>query len=187
MNRIQKVSSYILVIFTVLIIALPIIEILKWIFIETDFVKNLPWPDFVPTIITPEGPVDLRNVQWTTRSKMIGFIASLISLAPVYVSFFALSSIFKNYKVGDIFTSVNVRQYRLIGWLFFLNALLIKPLSEMLMIISVTLLNPPGHRYISIGFGTPNLESLFYGAILIVISWVMLEATKLREDQDFTI
>lgn len=120
-------------------------------------------------------------------SKIIGFIASLISLIPVYISLFALKSIFNNYKIGAIFTNINACQYRLIGSLFFLNALLIKPLSDMLMVVSVTLLNPPGHRYITLGFGTPNLENLFYGLILMVISWIMLEATKLREDQEFTI
>lgn len=187
MSSIQKVSSYMFVVFAVLIAALPVIEILKWIFIDVDFVKNFPWPNFMPTVITPEGPVNLANVPWSFRSKMIGFLSSLISLVPLYISLFSLRSIFRNYKVGDIFTSVNARHYRLMGGLFFLNALLIKPLSEMLMILSVTLHNPPGHRYISLGFGTPNLESMFYGAIIIVISWIMLEAAKLREDQDFTI
>lgn len=187
MNRIQKVSRSMAVILTGLLIILPTIDILKWIFIETNFVKNLPWPNFVPLVQTPEGPVDLRFVHWTAVSRFIAFMSDLLCFAPIFVTLYSLRSIFKNYKLGDIFTSYNARSYRLIGWCFFLNALIVKPLSDMLMVLSVTLLNPPGHRYISLSFGTPNMENLFYGTILIVISWVMLEATKLREEQDYVI
>lgn len=187
MDRIQKVSSYILVAFTVLLIGLPLVEVLKWLYIETEFVKNVPWPGFLGVIPTPEGPVDLRNVPWTTVSKSIGFLASLIGLLPMYGGLFLLKSIFKNYQKGDIFIGDNARSYRLVGWMFILNAFLIKPLNDGLMVLSVTLSNPPGHRMISFGFGTPNLEAIFCGFVVIVISWVMLEASRLREEQEYTI
>lgn len=187
MNRIQKVSRLMALILTGLLIALPAVDILKWLFIETEFVKNLPWPNFVPIVPTPEGPIDVKFVQWTPLSRLIAYLSDLLCFAPIFVTLFSLRSIFNNYAGGDIFTSYNARHYRLIGWCFFFNALLIKPLSGMLMVLSVTLLNPPGHRYISLEFGTPNMENLFYGTILIVISWVMLEATKLREEQDYVI
>ena len=55
------------------------------------------------------------------------------------------------------------------------------------MILMATLSNPPGHRYISLNFGTPNLEVLFWGMLVIVISWIMAEGYKLQKDQDLTI
>lgn len=48
-------------------------------------------------------------------------------------------------------------------------------------------MNPPGHRYLSISFGTPNLSSLFYGVLVIVVSWVMREASELHDEHTFTI
>ena len=57
----------------------------------------------------------------------------------------------------------------------------------MLIILMATLSNPPGHRYISLNFGTPNLEVLFWGMLVIVISWIMAEGYKLQKDQDLTI
>ncbi len=86
-----------------------------------------------------------------------------------------------------IFSTTNAILYKKLGWLFFWDALLIHSLSHTLMVLAVTLTNPPGHRWISVQFGTPNLEALFCGVLLIVISWVMHEASKLHDEQKFTI
>jgi hypothetical protein len=108
-------------------------------------------------------------------------------LLPFLLSLLVLKSIFKNYQQGEIFSTANALHYKKLGWLFFLDALLIKSLSNTLLVLAVTLTNPPGHRWITISYGTPNLKALFCGMLVIIISWVMLEASKLHDDQQFTI
>jgi hypothetical protein len=115
------------------------------------------------------------------------FIAYAISLLPIFLSFFVFKAIFKNYRKGDFFTAINAGYYRYLGWLFFLEALLAKPLSDGLMMVTVTLSNPSGHRHLALSWGIPSLEVLFCGTLLIVISWVMLEASKLQDEQKLTV
>jgi len=188
MNQIQKVSSYLLVVFSVLLLVLPLCVIIQWLFIDTGTIKNLLAQGIVgKSIETPEGYVNLSIVQWTSFSKTLGFCADILGLLPFVLSLFGLKSIFRNYQKGEIFSTANARHYKYLGWIFFLDALLIKSLSNTLMVLAVTLSNLPGHRYINIQFGSPNMKALFCGMIVIVISKVMLEASKLHDDQKFTI
>jgi len=188
MTRIQKASVYLLSIFNILLIVLPLKTIMPWILVETgqttnDFAEGF----YLTTIQTPEKLVKLSEVDWTLLSETIAISSSILGILPLFLSLFVLKAIFHNYKNGEIFSMENTRYYSRLGWLFFLNALLIKPISDSLMVLAVTLSNPPGHRYITIGFGTPNLEAIFCGIIVIVISWVMSEASKLHNEQKYTI
>jgi hypothetical protein len=191
MDRIQKVSSYLLIVFNVLLIALPLLAIIQWLFIE---LKISDVPSFINffgllerTVQTPEGIVNLSTIHWTPLLKILGFSADILNLIPLILSLFVLKSIFRNYQKGEIFSMANATQYRRLGWLFLLDALLIKSLSNTLLVLAVTLTNPPGHRYITVSFGTPNMTALFCGILVIVISWVMLEGYKLQEEQKLTV
>ena len=188
MNRIQKISSYLVTVFNVLIITLPIASLLSWFFINTVIVKQWIAQGILFTPVhTPEGIVSLDKILWTPLMKLIGLSAELIGMLPFFISLFILKSIFKQYATGNIFNTENARSYKQLGWVFITQACIAKPLSDMLIVGAVTLSNPPGHRYINFEFGTPNIESVFCGVMMIVISWVMLEASKLHDEQSFTI
>lgn len=191
MNRIQKTSSYLLAVFNILIAMIPLYLIVQWIFIslKTTDVSNVInfFGMLEQTIQTPEGYVNLSNISWTPLLQLLGFSADIIGLLPFLISLFILKAIFKNYQKGEVFSVRNAIHYRRLGALFLLDALLIKSLSQTLMVLAVTFTNPPGSRYLSISFGTPNLSSLFYGVLVIVVSWVMLEASKLHDEHKFTI
>lgn len=188
MDKIQRVSRYLLVIFNTLLAILPLFVIIQWLFIDTDTIKNLVDQGFLQKpISTPEGYVNLSTIHWSFLAKIIGLLAQSVGLLPLFLSLFVLKSIFLNYQKGEIFSTINASHYRYLGWLFFLDALIAQPLSNLLMVLAVTLANPPGHRYITLSFGTPNIEALFCGMLVIVISWIMLEASKLHDEQKFTI
>ncbi len=188
MDKIQRVSRYFVVVFNVLLIFLPMFVIIQWLFIDTGTIKNLLDQGFLQKpISTPEGYVNLSTIQWSFLAKFTGLLAQSIGLLPLFLSLFVLKTLFLNYQKGDIFSTINARHYRYLGWLFFLDALIAQPLSNLLMVLAVTLANPPGHRYISLSFGTPNIEALFCGMLVIVISWIMLEASKLHDEQQFTV
>lgn len=131
--------------------------------------------------------MNLSDIVWTTPLKLLGFASQIIGILPFLISLIVLKSIFKNYQQGDIFTSNNAQNFKKLGWLAFIDAFFIKSLSSSLLILAATLTNPPGHRYLTAGFGIPNLTALFLGALLIIISWVMLEASKLQSEQKLII
>jgi hypothetical protein len=94
---------------------------------------------------------------------------------------------FKNYQKGEIFTLKNAILYRRLGFLCLLDGALTSWLSDTLLGLALTLTNTPGQGYLSVSFGTQNIPPIFYGAIVILVSWVMIEASKLQDDQKFTI
>ena len=188
MNQIQNISRALLCVFNALIILLPLGMITIWLFIDSAFVHGLFNTGFLTeSISTPEGYVRLSQVNWSAFTRIIGFGSDVLSFSPFIIGLFLLRVIFRNYERHVIFSGLNVLCYQKLGWLFFFDALLVKPISQMLMVLAITFSNPPGHRYITISFGTPNLKALFFGALLIVVSWVMLEATKLHDEQQYIV
>lgn len=190
MNNIQKASSYLSLFLKFLIIFLPIYTVIQWIFIHVDLHTN-PLLGFFGciqnSVETPEGLVTLSRVQWNSLLKFMGFSADLLGKLPFLISLYYLIQIFQNYKTNKIFTYQNAQLYRKLGFIYLIDALIIKSLSNTLLVFAVTMTNPPGHRYISVSFGTPNLASLFYGSLVIIISWVMLEAFKMQEEQELIV
>jgi hypothetical protein len=188
MNRIQKISTTFLRIFLFLFIFLPVMNLFKWAFMSADFMNSsMGHMTIMQTYNAPEGMINLGEVQWTFLTRGIAFCSSLIELLPVMIGLYALIKIFQKYRLGEIFNAENARYYRLIGFMFFMDALIAKPIGECLMTLALTLNSPPGQRYIGLSFGSTNIEALFVGAVVIVVSWVMLEASKLHDEQRLTV
>lgn len=188
MDRIKKYSRIILLFINFLIVALPILHIFVWVFMDTPFMQNrISEGLFFNPVNTPEGFVLLSDVNWTLPGKLMGLGSSLMELLPLFIGLFSLRAIFQNYMRESIFTPLNARHYRRLGFLFFLYALIAEPLSRTLMVLGVTLSNPPGHHYLTFGFGTPNMQNVFCGFLIMVISWVMLEGSKINEEQRMTV
>jgi hypothetical protein len=46
----------------------------------------------------------------------------------------------------------------------------------------ISMHNPPGHRFISLGFGSDDVEMLFLAGVTFVIARVMAEARRVAEE-----
>lgn len=188
MQRIQKVSTYLIWVFNFLLIAYPLFIVSRWFLIEWEPFKSLVREGHIFTpIAAPEGVVNLANVAFTPFTKMVWLAGNFIGFAPLFLGLLILKKLFANYKMGIIFSLQNAEKYKYIGGLFLIDAFLTGPLSQMLNVLAVTLSNPPGHRYITLSFGTPNVEAIFCGILILCISWVMAEGYKLQEEQSLTI
>jgi hypothetical protein len=190
MNRLQKVSSYLLILFNILLVLTPVSLLFLWSFIDHEPLKGAIEGGLVfeqVPISTPQGLVNLATVNWNDFTKSIGFLSSLVNELPILLGLLILKNVFRNYQRGDIFNLYNAKQYKNLGYLFFLAAFVTQPLSGMLKVLAITFSNPVGQRTIQISFGTPTFETLFCGVLILVISWVMAEGCKLQEEQKFTI
>ena len=188
MQRIKTISMYMCALLNILLIALPILTVTQWLLLDwAPFKKLVIEGVFFNPIQTYEGPVNVGTISLTGLTKSIGILTSVLCTVPTWLGLFFLRVAFNNYKQGQIFVFENAKAYQKLGWLFFLNALLIQPLAGLGMTLVATLSNPPGHRYITLTFGTPNLETIFCGVILIIISWVMIEGHRLQSEQELTI
>jgi hypothetical protein len=186
MNRIQKVSGVFLIVFKFLLVFLPLCIALRWVMMNTELMQG-PSFSFLSLFLMPIGKPYLLEAIWSPFTQFLGFCADMIGLLPILGGVYALIHIFKHYQNGEIFNAINARYYRLIGWMFIVDGLLTQLLSGSLLTVASTLNNIPGQRQISLAFGSPNIEAIFCGAVVIVISWVMLEASKLHEDQQYTV
>ena len=175
MHQTQKMSTFVILILKFLLILIP----LHLIFIEWGAFKS--FSIFITKIETPEGIVILDQLSFLPRT--ICCLGEMIGRLPLFIGLMILLKLFNNYKKGEIFSLQNIKYYQYLGWLFFLDALVARSLSDLIMIGGATLSNPPGHRYISLSFGTPNVEALFCGLLVLVISWIMREGYRLQEEQ----
>ncbi len=59
---------------------------------------------------------------------------------------------------------------------------LIKPISGALTSVLATITRPEGERVLSIGLSNAEVSTLFLGGLLLVIAWVLGEATRIEDE-----
>jgi hypothetical protein len=189
MQRIKTISTYMCVFLNVMLIAFPIYLISRWFLLDWPLCKQLGLDIFLSrALITPEGIVNPSDLFFTTQMRSIGILTSLLCNITIWLWFYFARYVFENYKNGVVFSIENAKAYRKIGWLVFIDALICKPLSNMGDVLVATLSNPPGHRCITLDLDLGIcLQYAFFGFLLIIISWVMIEGHRLQSEQELTI
>jgi hypothetical protein len=183
MNRIKRVSLFFRVIFQILFIALPVMLIIAWATSPESLVvlggvinmSFIPHP-YVGNIFHALSPAD----------RLLGFSVSAIPMLIELYILYALIKLFNLYSKGEIFSINNVRYIRNIGYALLITQI-INPLYEGLMGIVLTWHNPHGHRFASVTLDQTNLGIIFVAVMVILISWIMAEGCKLRDEQQLTI
>ena len=138
-------------------------------------------------MVTPEGVTSLLGIDMSPASRLLVTFANIVDVLSLIGGLFLLRLVFRNYKKGAIFTVKNARCYKHLGGLFFVSAFVAQPIAHTLEILGLTLLNEPGHRYLSLSFGSLNLWMLLCGACIMVISWVMQEASQMEGELQLTV
>lgn len=202
MNRIKRVSHFFRVLFQFLLVALPLTLIYAWAtspesivllggMIDISFIPQAYHHNAIRTVLA-HGSQSAIQIQdgimhpLSSLERLMGFGLSAIPMTIELYIIYSLIKLFKLYELGEIFSIKNVRYIRNIGYALLIGQL-INPFYEALMGIVLTLHNPPGHRYAMISFHQTNIGIIFTGLLVILISWIMAEGYKLREDQQLTI
>lgn len=188
-SEIQKICNIILFICYSLVAILAMLILLQWVATDTSLAQTFFRFGivFFSPIMTAHGPVSMINHHFSFTEKLIGFAGTTIGLLPLILALVLLIKIFKRYSMGNIFSLENVICYKYLGYLFFFDALLAKPIREILLSLVATLTEAPDHPRMIVGFGIPNLESIAYGTIIIVIARVMHVGYKIQEEQQLVI
>jgi hypothetical protein len=183
MHKIKTVSTYALKAVNFLLVFWPIFTIFAAIFCEVAIVKQSLTQGIPFQPLNYPGEI----VRLTIFSKFLQVISGLVAILPFYLGLLSLKVIFTSYTSGEIFNHLNVKHYSRLGWLLLLDALMIKPLNCLLASMVYVLSNEPGHRYLTISFGAPNINSIFYGTLIIIISWVMRESLKIYDEHKYIV
>jgi hypothetical protein len=131
--------------------------------------------------------IKLHEHHFSIPAKFIGLFGSIIINGIFAFGVYYLIQLFKLYEEGSVFTRQHVNYFRKMGIVLGIYSTLGMMLSDMVFVFAATFDNPPGERMLSLGFGTPNLEVLVFAGFMLLISWIMAEGFKLKEEHELTI
>lgn len=187
MNKIQRVGSFLRVIFQIAFFAWPLMLILYWIFAphmysDVSHVNATAYDVFVSFI--PRGTEILHPITGTDAFR--GFLVGILPITIEMMIIYFLIKLFKLYEQGKIFTSLNVEYLRKIGICMLVNQG-VGFIYDGLITFVLTMHNPAGHRVASITFGNYDVYNIVTAVMVIVISWIMAEGCKLNDEQQLTV
>ena len=107
-----------------------------------------------------------------------------ITAVPVGVLLFGLwqaRALFLNFADGHVFTLASARRLRDFAAAVLAQAIL-GPLSSTALLLAFTLNNPPGNRQLVITLSVHDYLALIVGGVLLAVAWVMVEATRIADE-----
>lgn len=182
MNKIQRVSLFFRVLFQIAFVVLPIILAVEWLNApNVYYFKGM----IVANIFSHHYPI---LGTFTVTKKLLGFLVDCIPLAVNLLVLYFLIKLFRLYERGEIFSIKNVNYIRNIGYILLIGQCL-HPICDALMSIILTWNNHlyGAKRYIAITFSGTNLSIILIALLVILVSWIMAEGYKLREENQLTI
>lgn len=183
MQKIQRVSFLFKILFQTAFILLPIILAFFW------YRAPLPLEFFNGSIsmsFIPKSILAINHSPFTLNIKILGFLISLIPTAIVEFILWFLIKLFTLYEQAEIFTLQNVKYIRNIGCTLLVGQIL-DPIYQVLLSATLTWQNTPGQRLATITLGGTDAGIVLVALFTILISWIMAEGCKLREEQKYTI
>lgn len=186
MNKIKRVSQIFRILFQIGFVAAPIALVLTWWFAPHSLAT------ITNSCATPTG-VSYRFIPATqilhplsAETKFFGFLVSIIPTGIQMFLLYFLIKLFRLYEHAEIFSLAAVKYIKRIGYTLLIGqaAYII---YQALITGILTWGNPSGHRTITIGFGSPNFAIVLTALIVILISWIMEEGCKLRDEQQYTV
>ena len=181
MERIAKVSRILRIVFLVIMLALPVITLVHWLFFSELLDHNIisKVHDVNLNAITIQRPI-------TAEVKVLGFLVSLIPVSIDMIILMYLYKLFGLYVRGDIFTAKNVFFIRRLGYTILIGQAL-SPFIQCLMTLAMTFSNQPGQHMISLGLSDSNISQILIAFMIIIVAWIMDEGRKLQEEQTLVI
>lgn len=183
MNKIQRVSSFFKIMFQIIFVLIPILHIIGWMNAPETF--SIMEKTLSMNVIPPP----YRDAILHKMSGEEKFLGGLIGTAPLIIDLFIIYSLiklFRLYEAGEIFSMRNVEYIRNIGYAL-LAVEIVNPVYQGVLGVMLTWNNPPGHKFASVTLDQTNIGMVLTALLVILISWIMAEGCKLREEQQLTV
>lgn len=173
-DRIQRVSARFQLLFTGLIFFIPIATLMFWLSFN-----------HLPAGFTSELPVTVDRVL-PIKTLLLAFLVSLIPACVAIFGIIKLKTLFKLYEKAVVFSEHNVRCFRHLGYIL-IAWVVANLIFVMLISVVLTFNNLLGERLMVAQFGASDIGTLVIGSVIVLVSWVMKEATKLENERAFTV
>lgn len=195
MNKIKNVSIFFKIVFQIVLIALPILLAIGWIFAPESLVMfaGIIKLNVIPEAYNGMHAYDLQGASekailhtLTIEEKGLGFVISLIPTVIKMFIIYMLIKLFALYEKGEIFSLSHVKYIRNIGYTLLVGQF-IEPVYQFVMGLVLTWNNPLHHRFAAITLDQTNIGIVFIALLVILISWITAEGSKLHDEQQLTI
>ncbi|OIO01936.1 MAG: hypothetical protein AUJ49_06930 [Desulfovibrionaceae bacterium CG1_02_65_16] len=184
MDKIQRLSSRLRVLFLAGMVSVPVLHAVGWAFFER--IMATPPLNFSSIFGLSWGEPPFMAGPATLAMKLLGFCSSMLPGAAAMYGFACLAGLFGRFGKGEMFSAATVRLLRRLGWAV-LVAQGMQVLHGSLASLILTMGNPPGRHVVTIGLDSATLAETVTGVVIILASWVMDEARKLKEEQELVI
>jgi len=174
MQRIQRVSKKFRVLFAVLSLCIPILVLLYWLLFN-----------HLPAGFIMQLPVAVKS-SLPMGTLVMAFFVSLIPTSVAIYGLINLNRLFRLYEQAIVFSEQNVLYFRRIGYTL-IYWVVANQLFTVLISLTLTFNNPPGERMLVAQLAISDIGSLIIGGVVVLVSWVMNEATKMEHEQAYTV
>lgn len=109
---------------------------------------------------------------------------ALVSLVPLSVGTFGMVQVwrlFGEYARGDIFTSHASMRLRRLAWSL-IGTAVAQVIARTVMGIVLTFNNPSGKKVLVFNVSSNDFSFVLFGVLILGIAWVMVEATRLAQE-----
>jgi hypothetical protein len=113
--------------------------------------------------------------------RLAALVVELIPAALVVWALLELYRLFVSYAQGQVFSQTALRSLSRVAMLMFLQVLL-SFVAEAPITYFLSLARPPGHREITLTFGSHDASFLFMAGAVLVIARVMAEARRVADE-----
>jgi hypothetical protein len=177
MNKIKYVSLFFKLFFLVAFVSLIAAQIIGWMYapMRGGFFNVIPLPYQM-----------LVMNHFSINTKIAGFFVSAIPLIIKLFILYSLIKLFSLYERLECFSAQNVMRIRNTGYALLLLEI-VNPITDFVLGFVITSGNPPGYRFATMMFNDANVEMILTALVIILISWVMSEGCKLKEEQQLII
>ncbi len=170
LNRIRRAGRVMSGLCLTIIFVLPLGLALIWVNLDS------LGPEFIAQV-SHAARIDTLGV----GTLILGFAISMIPVSMLIYGLVQLRRLFCLYGAGQIFSNLHAVYLRRFALASILSVFL-QILSGSLLSVLLTFQNPPGTRQLTVSITSDHLGTVFLGSVLLVIAWIMVEGSKMAED-----
>ena len=174
--RIAFLSRILSILASLFIVIIPVTVTIFWILgTEEILLSRIPHYWFVPIgILFQPGTL-------TETIRLLGASISIVANVPLLLALWQLRCLLAPYRNLDLFQLDAASRMKKFA-AFIIGFALLQPLAGGVLSVVTSMNNAPGHRVLSISLADTDLATIFMGATMIVIAYVLEEAQKLSEE-----
>lgn len=137
--------------------------------------------EWVKAVAIRDVGLDAASITLTPAVHWIGALVALVPLSVGVFGMFQAWKLFGDYAQGQIFTARASTRLRRLAWSLIVSALT-QVLARSATGVAVTFNNPTGKKMLIVNVSSTDYTFVLFGVLLLGIAWVMVEATRLAQE-----